>query len=308
MSRRRHAGGDLDGLLLVDKPPGLSSHQVLQQARLAVGARKAGHTGTLDLHASGLLAVGLGRATRLCGWLLDARKRYVAEVALGVSTTTGDTEGEVLERVEVGHLERSRIEAVCRGFLGESTQVPPMYSALKHAGRPLYALAREGLDVERAPRAICIHAIELLERLPGGFTIDVECSKGTYIRTLVEDIGRALGLPAHMAALRRTAVGPHRLTDALTLQALLSLGGPEQARRHVLPTDAVVAGLPALWLDAGDVERVLHGQPARSAGPGIPGAVRLYADTGRFLGVGEVLGDGTVWPRRLLSAGTAAEE
>jgi len=308
VSPRRQAGCDPDGLLLLDKPPGLSSNQVLQQARRALGARKAGHTGTLDVEASGLLAICLGQATRLCGWLLDARKRYVAEVALGVSTRTGDREGEVLERVAVGPLDRATIELACRRFLGESTQVPPMYSALKQGGRPLYALARAGQEVERPTRTIHIHAIEVLELLPSGFSIDVTCSKGTYIRTLAEDIGRALGLPAHMAALRRTAVGPHRLADAVTLQALERAGERGETSRYLLPCDAVLAGLPDLRLDALDTGRVLHGQPALAAGPGACGPVRLYAGDGRFLGVGERREDGSVWPRRLLAGGAEAGE
>lgn len=302
MSRRRQGGADIDGLLLVDKPVGLSSNQVLQQARQALAARRAGHTGTLDLRASGLLAICLGQATRLSGWLLDARKRYVAEVTLGVSTTTGDTEGEVLEQVAIGTLEQSAIEAACRGFLGESTQVPPMYSALKRDGRPLYALAREGIEVERSARRITIHALAVLEVLPAGFRFEVECSKGTYVRTLAEDIGRALGLPAHLAALRRTAIGPHGLEEAVTLAELESARQEGSARRFVQPPEAVLADLPVLALDPTDATRIVHGQPARATAAGASGLCRLFAD-GRFLGVGERLADGTVWPRRLLAGG-----
>ncbi len=306
MSNRRSAGAgaDIDGLLLVDKPIDLSSNQVLQQVRQAVGARRAGHTGTLDLKASGLLAICLGRATRLSGWLLDARKRYVAEVALGVSTTTGDAEGEVVERVAVGTLQRSHIEAACQGFLGESTQVPPMYSALKRAGRPLYSLARAGQEVEREARTICIHELQLLEVARAGFTFEVSCSKGTYVRTLAEDIGRALGLPAHLAALRRTAIGSHRLEDAVSLPDLLALRERGETSRFIRSSDSVLADLPALQLDATDVQRVVHGQPARAAGGSGTRWLRLYADGGDFLGVGERRADGLIWPRRLLGGGT----
>jgi tRNA pseudouridine55 synthase len=306
VSRRRDPGADIDGLLLLDKPVGLSSNQALQHARRALGARKAGHTGTLDVQASGLLALCFGQATRLCGWLLDARKRYTAELALGVSTTTGDVEGEVLESVDVPPLSRIDIEQACRGFLGESTQVPPMYSALKSEGRPLYELAREGVEVEREARTIHVHHLEVLAVGERGFTIDVECSKGTYVRTLVEDIGRALGLPAHMAALRRTAVGSHRIEQALTPEALMQACEGGEARALVLPADAVVIDLPALHLGVGDTDRVLHGQPARETADGAPGALRLYGADAAFLGVGERLADGSVWPRRLFSTAGAA--
>lgn len=309
MSNRRSAGlgADIDGLLLVDKPVDLSSNQVLQQVRLLVAARRAGHTGTLDLKASGLLAICLGRATRLSGWLLDARKRYVAEVALGVSTTTGDAEGEVVERVAVAALDRSRIEAACQGFLGESTQVPPMYSALKRGGRPLYALARAGQEVEREARTICIHELRVLAVEGEGFSFEVSCSKGTYVRTLAEDIGRALGLPAHLAALRRTAVGPHRLEDAVTLPELITAQERGETSRFIRSSDSVLADLPALQLDAADVQRVIHGQPARAAGGGGTGWLRLYAEGGDFLGVGERRADGSIWPRRLLGGGAGAD-
>jgi tRNA pseudouridine55 synthase len=302
VSRRDPQLRDVDGLLLLDKPSGISSNQALQHARRAVGARKAGHTGTLDLMASGLLAICFGEATKLCGYLLDARKSYRAEVVLGVATSTGDREGTVTEVRPCTSLTRAELEAVCAGFLGTSLQVPPMYSALKHAGQPLYELARAGQAVDRAAREIEISELQVIDCQPAGFSLDICCSKGTYVRTLVEDIGRALGYPAHLGALRRTRVGEFSLESAIGPEALMQAAARGETADCILPPDQVVAQLEAIPLSYPGALRVIHGQAALDAAPGPTGPARLYAPGPVFLGVGERMEDGRVLPRRLFAA------
>ncbi len=243
MARQR--GQVIDGVVLLDKPEGLSSNHALQRARRALDARKAGHTGTLDPFATGLLVCCLGRATRLSGRLLDADKTYEATLQLGVETATGDPEGEITARAaQVPALDAEVLEPVLAAFRGEIEQVPPMHSALKRDGRPLYAYAREGVVLERAARTVSIHALELLWVQGTQLRIRVCCSKGTYIRTLAEDIGRRLGCGAHLVALRRTRVGPFDVAQAVTLEAL---------QHMTRPLDAVIAieALPAGVVPAG---------------------------------------------------------
>lgn len=288
----------VSGVLLLDKPVGISSNHALQAAKRLYRAEKAGHAGTLDPLASGLLPVLLGDATRFSGFLLNAEKGYRADVRLGVKTTTGDAEGEVLERRPV-HAGQAEVEAVLSRFLGPQTQIPPMYSALKRNGQPLYELARRGETVEREPRDIEIFRLELQSWEPEKLVLDVSCSKGTYIRTLAEDIGEALGCGAHLGGLRRTATGAFRIEEAVSLDTLEAL--PEDQRDSLLrAVDAVLTQLPEVVLEEGLAGRFCHGQTVALAS--VPrGVIRVYTPFGQFLGLGEDGGEGRLVPKRLLA-------
>ena len=288
----------IDGALLLDKAVGLSSNAALQQAKRLFGARKAGHAGTLDPLASGLLLVLFGEATKFAGPLLDADKEYLATLRLGATTTTGDAEGEVLERREVKTDEKLIQQALGR-FRGEIEQIPPMYSALKRNGVPLYKLARRGEEVERAPRPVVISELELLKRAADEVDLRIRCSKGTYIRSLAQDIGAALGTGAHLSALRRTASGGFRIEEAATLEALEAMT-PEQRRRRLLPLADLLAGLPRAELDAQATARLRNGQtlPISGLGEGICG---IYGPGGVVIGLGRCDGAG-LHPLRLTQA------
>jgi len=240
MARRR--GRVLDGVLLLDKPVGLSSNHALQRARRTLDAQKAGHTGTLDPFATGLLVCCLGRATKICGAMLDADKTYLATLAFGEETDSGDLTGKVVSRAAEGFVgvDEAALRDVLRTFEGEIQQVPPMYSALKRDGKPLYEYARAGIELERAPRTVTIHNIALQSFSPLQADILVSCSKGTYIRTLAQDIGRALDYRAHLSALRRTQAGPFSLDRAVTLDQLQAMPEPELA---LLSLNELPAGL-----------------------------------------------------------------
>jgi tRNA pseudouridine55 synthase len=279
----------MDGALLLDKPVGLSSNAALQKAKKLLGARKAGHAGTLDPLASGLLLLLFGEATKFAGPLLDADKEYLATVKLGEKTSTGDAEGQVVETRAVP----AKIEtAMLDGFRGEIEQVPPMHSALKRDGVPLYKLARQGKSVTRAPRKVRISELDLTGFRTPIMELRVRCSKGTYIRTLAEDIGLALGSVGHLAALRRTASGSFRIENAVTLAALEDLTG-EERRRRLVSLDALLAGLPRAELDAGAESRFRQGQALPFEGAqglcgvyGRDGVVGLgRAEAGRLLPV-----------------------
>jgi tRNA pseudouridine55 synthase len=288
----------VDGVLLLDKPAGLSSNAALQRVRRAYRAERAGHTGTLDPLATGLLPVLFGDATKFGAEVLEADKRYRATVALGARTSTGDAEGEVIERRPVA-VDPARLAAVLARFVGRIAQIPPMHSALKHAGRPLYAYARAGEVVERAARTVTIHALSVEAFAGDRLEIDVRCSKGTYIRTLAEDIGAALGCGAHLAALARTETGPFRLRDAHALAAVEAASDADR-QRFLLPADVLLAGLPRIALDSAAAARFGHGQ-AVGAPPGTaPGRLCAYDPAGRLLGVGECEADGRVRPLRLV--------
>jgi tRNA pseudouridine55 synthase len=286
------------GVLLLDKPEGISANAALQKARRLFAAAKAGHTGTLDPLATGLLPVCFGEATKFSADLLDADKTYEAEVCLGRSTRTGDREGETLATAPV-RCSLAEVAACLERFTGDILQRPPMYSALKRDGRPLYELARRGLEVERPLRPVRIHHLELLEYAPPYVRLRVTCSKGTYIRVLAEDIGATLGCGAHLAALRRTRVGPLSLTHAQTLEAL---EGRDEAARHLClaPVDSLVAGLPQAMLTAEAAKRFMHGNPVDAAAD-LQGEVRVYGPGRDFLGLGEIKPDRRLWPRRLLA-------
>jgi tRNA pseudouridine55 synthase len=287
----------VSGVLLLDKPSGPSSNTVLQRAKRLLGAARAGHTGTLDPLASGLLVIALGEATKFSGGLLEADKRYRARMKLGGRTSTGDAEGAVLSRSEVNVTEES-LRNVLKRFHGEIEQVPPMYSAIKHAGRPLYAYARRGESVARASRRVVIRRLELesLDRDTAGLL--VECSKGTYIRTLAEDIGEELGCGAYLAALERLAVGPFTLKQAIELEALEAISS-SQRRERLLPPQALLDSWPRLSLGGDLTARFRQGRavPADLA----DGNVAVFGENEAFLGTGEVSG-GALKPKRLLAS------
>ena len=300
MSMQKRSWQRVDGVLLLDKAAGMSSNQALQKARRLYSAAKAGHTGTLDPMATGLLPLCFGEATKFSADLLDADKTYEAELLFGVTTDSGDAEGRILQTQAVT-FSLAGLEAVLPRFRGPISQIPPMHSALKRDGRPLYELARQGIEVERAPRAVIIHSLQLLDFSGERCRLRVHCSKGTYIRTLAQDIGNALACGAHLTALRRTGVGPLHLADALTLEQLEAL--PEEAREtHLLPADRLLQSLPAIRLDAERADKFRHGNPVvvPDAGEGSPCRCRVYAADG-LLGIGE-LREGLLHPRRLVSA------
>ncbi|MDN6181007.1 MAG: tRNA pseudouridine(55) synthase TruB [Halomonas subglaciescola] len=259
MARRRR-GLPVNGVLLLDKPAGVSSNHALQRVRRLFQAQKAGHTGTLDPLATGLLPICLGEATKFSSQLLEADKVYRARVALGVITDTGDADGEVVERRDVPALDQASVEEAIARFHGEIDQVPPMYSALKHQGRKLYELAREGQHVERAARRITVYDARLTAFAQDAFELEVRCSKGTYIRTLAEDIGLALGCGAHISALRRLATGPFDAAGMWTLEALDGLADQAAREAELMAPDVLVDHLPALALDEDAYQRLIHGQ------------------------------------------------
>ncbi|MFG6413841.1 tRNA pseudouridine(55) synthase TruB [Roseateles sp. DC23W] len=290
----------LHGVLLLDKPLGLSSNDALQKAKWLLRAEKAGHTGTLDPLATGLLPLCFGAATKFSQLSLDADKRYLATLALGVRTTTGDAEGEVLERVDADHITTEQIAAACAGFTGEIDQMPPMYSALKHEGKALYEYARQGIEIERKSRRVTIHAIDIVAVQAGTVTLDVRCTKGTYIRTLAEDIGAKLGVGASLAALRRTGSGGLTLDGAVTLAQIEAM--PDEQRAALLTSpDRLLLDAPELRLDMPDAVRFLSGLRRRIDMPDTE-RVRVYGPESRaFLGSahitsGELIADRLLTP------------
>ncbi len=288
----------LNGVLLLDKPAGAGSNAVLQAVKRLYGAQKAGHAGTLDPLASGLLTVLFGEATKFSQLALESDKAYVACARLGITTTTADAEGEVLERRPC-KVRAEEIEPVLAAFRGDLEQVPPMYSALKRDGRPLYALARAGREVPRTPRRVRIDALELLHFAADRLELRIRCSKGTYIRTLVEDIGRALGCGAHVGALRRTASGAFGIEDAATLDQLQADSAAARDAR-LLPVERLLGGLPRVDLPAALAERFARGQSLQMA-EAPAGQCRVYGQQGRLLGLGEGRAAGELRPRRLVS-------
>lgn len=296
--QRRIQRRAVDGVLLLDKPSGISSNAALQTARRLLNAAKAGHTGTLDPMASGLLPLAFGEATKFSQMLLDADKTYLAQVRLGVETDSGDADGQVLRRCAVV-ADRGAIESVLAQFRGDIRQVPPMHSALKRDGRPLYEYARAGIELERTPRAVRIEELDLLEVGGNCFTMRVTCSKGTYIRSLAMDIGAALGCGAHLGALRRTRVGEFELADAVPL-SVLEAATPADRDAMLAPVDALVAGFSLIRLDADEALALLQGRVLRCREQGPCGLLRAWGPQG-FLGLVERDAEGSLRARRLIS-------
>ena len=294
MSRRRK-GRDVHGVVLLDKPAGYSSNQAVQKVRWLFQARKAGHTGSLDPFATGMLPICLGEASKTAGFMLDASKTYLARAVMGQATATGDIEGEVSATAPVPELSADQVRSVLSRFEGLIEQIPPMYSAIKHQGQPLYRLARAGQDVPRAARKVTIHSLELIAWKPPLLEFRAHCSKGTYLRTLAEDIAVAMGSRAHLQALRRLAVEPFCASDMVTLETLEAMAQDGCIEHCLLPVDAGLRHWPELLLDDAEALRFRHGNPVAGV-PDEPGHVRVYGPGSLLLGLGEVT------PQRVLKA------
>ena len=302
MAQVKRIRRNVSGILVLDKPRGFSSNAALQKVRWLLNAEKAGHTGSLDPLATGVLPLCFGEATKFSQYLLDADKGYETVAQLGVTTTTGDAEGEVTHRQPVD-VSREALEAALPGFRGDIQQIPPMYSALKRDGQPLYKLARAGEVVEREARSVTIARLELLDFEADRARLAVACSKGTYIRTLVEDLGQQLRCGAHVAELRRTQAGPYSLAQAISLETLEQVhaeGGAEALDQFLLPSDSGLEHWPLIQLSEHSAYYWLHGQPVRAPEAPKFGMLRVQDHNGRFIGIGEVSEDGRIAPRRLI--------
>jgi tRNA pseudouridine55 synthase len=295
----------IDGLLLLNKPAGLTSNQALQRVKRLLNAKKAGHTGSLDPAATGMLPLCFGEATKVCAFLLNADKTYRVTARLGIATDTGDADGAEIATADVPELATDEWREVLESFLGESLQVPPMYSALKKDGKRLYTLARQGKTVEREPRPIRIDKISLLEMAGTRLVFWVHCSKGTYVRTLVEDIAKKAGTVAHTARLHRESVGDFRADDMLDLTGLeeVAASGAEGLKARLLPPDTALEGLAAVELDNDASDRFTVGQVNLLSAPATAGLVRVYGGANEFLGVGELSDDGQLAPKRVFRMG-----
>lgn len=293
----------INGILLLDKPVGLTSNGALQQVKRLFCAKKAGHTGSLDPIATGMLPICFGEATKFSQFLLESDKSYCVTAKLGVQTNTGDSEGEVIATLPVVDVTPERVNQVMQKYKGPIQQIPPMFSAIKMQGKPLYELARRGIEVERKPRPVTIHELRLEQVTGDELSIFVHCSKGTYVRTLVEEIGRDLGCGAHVIALRRTCVSPYGEAAMYTMSALTTIAetsGHEGLGGCLLPVETAVRILPEVTLSTSAAFYLRMGQPVRVNFPYGSSLVRLVAEDARFLGVGEALPDGRVKPMRLV--------
>lgn len=304
MARRKTSGRDLTGMLIVDKPSGASSNRVLQIVKRLFQANKAGHTGTLDPLASGVLPICLGEATKLSTHLLDADKRYQVTCQLGVATDSGDSDGQVIAQQPVPAFDSDSLTTLLQTFTGEQTQIPPMFSALKHQGQPLYKLARQGVEVVRKSRQITIYDLQLVAITHDSFTLEVACSKGTYIRTLVQDIAVAMGSCGHVIMLRRIAAAGYDLSQAVTLATLESLAeqSPAELDQYLLPAVDALPAWPLLTLDAQQTKQLYFGQPVQSLPLAACADIRLLDDTGSFIGLGQIDDDGVITAKRLFVA------
>ena len=303
--RRKTRGRNISGILVVDKQSGSSSNDVVQFAKRLYGARKVGHTGSLDPLATGVLPLCFGEATKFSQFLLSSDKVYLARIQLGVATASGDSEGDIIAEKPVPDLTEEQIESALDAFRGEISQIPSMFSALKHKGQPLYKLARQGIEVEREPRQVTVFSNELLERTADTLLLKIRCSKGTYVRSIAEDLGAALGCGGHVIELRRLQAGPFCEADLVTIEAL------EQAKETggldalLQPVSSAVSQWPEVQLSANSTFYVRQGQPVQVAHAPTEGWVRLMDETGKdggaFIGVGEIIDDGRVAPRRLVN-------
>ncbi len=306
MSRRKRKGRAISGVLLLDKPAGITSNKALQEVKHLFRAAKAGHTGSLDPLATGMLPICLGEATKISAFLLDADKRYRVSCRLGATTTTGDADGEIVQTRDCSHITLKQIEQRIPDFSGTISQIPPMYSAVKHQGQRLYELAREGIEVERKPRTVQIYELLLHSLNEDMLELEVACSKGTYVRTLAEDLGEVLGCGAHVVQLRRLSVGPFD-GDMVTIDELRSAADSSDAEgfaaldAYLLPIDSAIAHWPDVHLDPDAAFYMKQGQPIQVPHAPTEGWVRIY-DKAQFLGVGEIQDDGRVAPRRMIQA------
>lgn len=309
MGRRRNSGRNVNGILLLDKPAGISSNHALQRVKSLYHASKAGHTGSLDPLATGVLPICLGEATKFSQFLLDSDKRYVSTFILGVATDTGDSDGEVLDVKDASDITEGQVELAIEGFKGDIKQVPSMYSALKHNGQPLYRLARKGITIDREPRDITVFQYQVLDFRSGPkaeLDVEVHVSKGTYVRSLAEDLGAIIGCGAHVSSLRRHLAGPFNDSQCVTLEDLSRLreNDPSNLDGLLKPMDIAVADFMAVELSSNVSEyfqlgqAVMSNQVFRNGQEG--DIVRVFRQDGSFLGIGEVTRDGQVAPKRLV--------
>jgi tRNA pseudouridine55 synthase len=301
--KQRNRGRDVHGVLLLDKPPGMTSNEAPQTVKRLFNARKAGHTGSLDRPATGMLPICLGEATKFTSYLLNADKRYLTVCQLGVETTTGDAEGDITGTREVPKLTAKKLRGILDSFKGEIRQLPPMHSALKHKGQRLYKLAYQGIEVERKPRTVTVYDIRLISHEGTRLEIEVHCSKGTYVRTLVQDIGRRIGCGAHVAGLIRTSVGPFDREDMISLEEIRTRSGQGGSFLDgiLLPIDTVIQEMPEVILAESVSGYLGQGQAVIVPHAPTEGMLRIYNENHDFLGVGEVLDDGRIAPRRLVN-------
>ena len=302
----------MNGIMVLDKPSGMSSNEAVQKAKRLFAARKVGHTGSLDPLATGVLPLCFGEATRFSRYLLESDKKYTARIVLGISTDSGDADGQVIRERPVGRLTKATVDKALEAYRGEIQQVPSMFSAVKHQGQPLYKLARQGIEVERKARSVTVYACVIKEFAGDEVTLDIHCSKGTYVRTIVHELGEALGCGAHVTALRRTMAGPFGERDMVTFEMLAASDGESDARERLdarlQPVSSAVRQWPQVTLTGDAAYYLRQGQPVIVPHAPTAGWVRLAeaASTeisdARFLGVGEVLDDGRVAPRRLIPA------
>ena len=303
MARRRGKGRQIDGVLVLDKPQGCTSNEILQRVKRMFGAAKAGHTGSLDPLATGVLPLCFGEATKFSQYLLDADKAYQVKAKWGERTDTADADGEVVETCSTEGLSEAALRDTLTEFMGEIEQVPSMYSALKHNGQPLYKLARQGVEVERKARQVTIYQLDLLEFDESHFSPFVRCSKGTYIRNLVEDVAKAMGNLAHVVELRRTQAGPYTLEQAVQVEQLsqaIDNGGHKALDEFMLPLGTSADHWPELKLTESTAYYLLNGNPVQVVGAPTEGWVKLVGPEEEFIGVGEIESDGKVAPRRLI--------
>ncbi len=301
----RKKGNDVDGIILLDKPLGRSSNSALQKVRYLFNAKKAGHTGSLDPLATGVLPICFGQASKVTPFLLDSDKRYLCTAQLGVTTTTGDKEGDELNVQEIKPFTKDDIEKVLADYRGPIEQIPPMHSALKHNGQPLYKLARQGIEIERKVRHVTIHELNLIDFTEDSITLDVQCSKGTYIRTLAQDIGEAMGFGAHLSMLRRTDVSPFDCSKLYSIEEIEELAKNKALSSILLPIDSVLTAFPSLHLNNDEVALIRNGIKITREDTPKTDMIRLYSEHDEFLGIAKHAlsdsGQNLLVPRRLMN-------
>ena len=299
---RRKKGLPINGILLLDKQLGFSSNSSLQKAKRLFNAQKAGHTGSLDPLATGMLPICFGEGTKISAFLLESNKCYQTVAQLGQTSSTGDAEGEILSERTVPELSSEKINDILQQFTGEISQIPPMYSALKKDGRPLYELARKGEVVERKPRQITIHSLVLLNQTEDTLTLDVACSKGTYIRTLVEDIGEALGCGAYVKELRRTVVTPFESCEMFNFEQLEALKESGELSKVLLPIDSALQQWDSIHISKANTALFLMGQTVKAESANLHDDVRVYSENGDFLGIGYIKHENSLSPKRVMAS------
>lgn len=297
---RNKKGNDVDGILLLDKPLGRSSNSALQKVRYLFNAKKAGHTGSLDPLATGVLPICFGQASKVSAYLLDSDKRYIFTAQLGETTTTGDKEGDILQTRKVTPFTAQQLEVVLEKFRGDIEQIPPMYSALKHNGQPLYKLARQGIEIERKARKVTIHELTLIEQTEDTITVEAHCSKGTYIRTLAQNIGESLGFGAHLSMLRRIDVSPFDCSKLYTIEDIETLAEKNLLKDTLLPIDSALIKLPSIVLSEEEATRIQYG--LKISRKDIPNSeiIRMYLECGEFIGIGRYSSDHQLAPKRMM--------